>query len=408
MWSNSWVNRCWPFKGSSRVKGKLSCTVPRGVGHRNVARLLDFPANKIEERLNELENNKKILIAVKKKLKERKNILPNILTQLISDATPPDIKGLHTLYYNAPSNIWPMAGTVNSGKGAKDSFSEAIYVMLNSILRLYGSEHFKDIFLKNLEKCQRFSGFTINPDLSSEQLIAQITQWATDQLSNGLDEEKTILPRYLDSQTMLEKFLDSDLVTLIEGYRGQQQKIMGSAARNVTYINPENVSLSELLVFRKISRGLVKRFSGQQSSSGSSSSASDPQDDSRISSQPLDQEQLPIAFQMLGMVFESLKEDTSDEKEFITKAMSALANSIKDQKLKGTIEAAATTIQKVKVAKRKREEEDRAGLLTGYDMMSPKKFGNKSDDKHLPQENVPKVIEDSGTKRPDSAPRKRR
>ena len=67
MWSNSWVNRCWPFKGSSRVKGKLSCTVPRGVGHRNVARLLDFPANKIEERLNELENNKKILIAVKKK-----------------------------------------------------------------------------------------------------------------------------------------------------------------------------------------------------------------------------------------------------------------------------------------------------------------------------------------------------
>jgi len=217
--------------GDKTMKGMVCKT---SAIYTSQASMLDidhfFPADKIQQRLEELKKDnkgatiKQLKLELERRIRQGESQIPKkILDQLISNSKPPKIEGLHTLYYNAPANIWPMAGTVNSGKGAKDSFSEAIYVMLNSILRSYGSEHFKDTFLKKLKDNPMFLGFTINPKLPSEQLIAKITQWATDKLSKDLDEEKTIVPKYSDGQTMLEKFLDSDLVRLIEEYRQQPQ-----------------------------------------------------------------------------------------------------------------------------------------------------------------------------------------
>jgi len=166
---------------------------------------------------------------------------------------------------------------------------------------------------------------------------------------------------------------------------------MGSAARNVTYINPENVSLSELLVFRKMTRALVKKFSGQQASSSSSSlSVSSPQDDSNISSQPLEQEELPIAFKMLGMVFESLKEDTLDEEEFVKQTMLTLKSSIRDPHLIGAIERSSEIL--LSSAKRSREQQeaekaidssessDKESPLADLDSRKATDFGSKGNE----------------------------
>lgn len=306
-----------------------------------------FSASRIQQRLEDLkeDNGGATLKSLKQELATRGTIPLRILNQLIIDCTPLDIKGLHTLYYNACSNIWPMAGTINSGKGSKDSFSETTEVMLNSTLKLYGLEYFKGKFLNKLKQYPMFSDLTIDPGRSSEQLIEQITKHVTEKLSISLDEQTTILPKYSDQKTMLEKFLDSDLVKLIAEHREQEKALMDSTLRNISYINPENVSIAELLVFRKISRSLVKKLSKQEVSEDVSGAP----DTSNISSQPLTDEQSPIAFQMLEMVLKSLKEDASDEKKFVELTMLALRNSIQNQELQGAIDLAKETISSTEI-----------------------------------------------------------
>ena len=156
MWSNSWVNRCWPFKGSSRVKGKLSCTVPRGVGHRNVARLLDFPQSEMMQRLDSLALDQESLKKVKTKLllhiknEEQKSrsdpqAIQSYANRIVDKLIPVNkldpkqykVTGLKQIYYNYPHNLWPISGPANRSKGKKDSikFSIAhIFFRTNALL----------------------------------------------------------------------------------------------------------------------------------------------------------------------------------------------------------------------------------------------------------------------------------
>lgn len=334
--------------GADPVKGMI-CKTSAIYTTQATALDLDhfFSASRIQRRLEELkeENSGATLKSLKQELATRATIPPRVLSQLISDCAPSDIKGLHTLYYNARSNIWPMAGTINSGKGSKDSFSETTEVMLKSTLNLYGLEYFKGKFLNKLKKYTMFLDLTIDPGSSSEQLIEQITKHVTEKLSISLDENTTVLPQYSDQKTMLEKFLDSDLVKLIVEHREQEKALLDSTLRNISYINPENVSIAELLVFRKISRSLVKKLSKQEGSGD----VSGGHDTSNISSQPLTEEQSPIAFQMLEMVLKSLKEDAVDEKKFIELTMLALRNSVENRELQGAIDLATEAISSTEI-----------------------------------------------------------
>lgn len=349
--------------GKDQVKGTV-CKVS-AVYTSHISTLdLDhfFPYNSIKQRLDELDQSKDIVIDLKSKLTERAHIPTEVISQLIDVSERstrgkvipnPDITGLYTLYYNCCSNIWPMAGTFNSSKGDRGSFCEATSTMLNSIISLYGGEHFRAVFLKELQKTSFYSSIK-QVDFNTKKLdliVSDISEYTSLKLSEGLDNESTILPRFSVEETMLEKFLKSDLVMFVGNYRVQQEGLMNSALRNASYINPYTVSLSDLIVYRKMNRALIKGMAGIPEEGNA--------DNSHISSQGIKEDEKSVAFKMLNIIFNSLKEDEVDaEQQFVIQVLNTLKNCIKDEELQGGIIAALSAIEISVQSPSKRKRED--------------------------------------------------
>lgn len=293
-----------------------------------------FPADEIKKKLDNLksDNNGNTFAQLKEKLINNRVIPKNIIDQLINGE---NISGLNTLYYNATSNIWPMVGTINSGKGAGDPFVEAATIMLSSILKLYGEEQFK-LVVQQLKSDQSNIAIlsTINQSQSSDKLILDIVEMLKNDFIIDLDSESTILPRFINNQTMLEKFLQSNLVQIIGKYRYTQESLMNSTLRNLSYIDPEKVSLAQILVFRKINRSLIKQMVNPNLVTSEHASNSQ---NSKDSSADLEKEELPLAFKMLEIVLRSLKKDSNTEVEFVNQLLHIIGNCVQDIQLKSAI-----------------------------------------------------------------------
>lgn len=368
--------------GKDEVKGavcKLSAVYTSHTSTLDVDHF--FPDHFIQQRLDELEIEKETVKSLKETLKNKGSIPEKLIDQLINipdrstrsriEANP-DILGLRTLYYNACSNIWPMAGTFNSGKGdRKNSFEEAASIMLNSIISLYGESHFRDIFLLKLQEKDTYKGLK-KEDFTTKRLdllVEDISNNTSLKLSEGLDKDSTIFPAFSDGKTMLGKFLDSELIAIVNTYREQQKDLMNSALRNVSYINPYNISLAESLAFRKVNRALIK---GMAMASNPDSAGTTRVRESGVSSKDLESDQLPAAFKMLGIIFESLKRgyEPEEESQFATQVLNTLENCIQDPELKGAISAASATMTTTLLTtpsplKRKRSDDESPRKRTG-------------------------------------------
>lgn len=185
-----------------------------------------IPQSEIMEKLDHLVQEQEVLKKIKSKLlaillQEQQNLgkqhkdAQSYANKIVDKLIPIDhqdhtlkVTGLRQIYYNCPSNLWPISGPVNRAKGKKGSIETAIHFVFNRIQNLLGIQHIRILAKRTaLQFSVPFNEIKIKTKERQEKTVqllsSTILKNFTDQCKQVDGENYRILPYIKESSKVI-------------------------------------------------------------------------------------------------------------------------------------------------------------------------------------------------------------
>ena len=180
-----------------------------------------YPQDQIMTRIDQLKDPKELLKEIKQELLIKftqvkgADKAKEIVDRLINDNNQDfDCKGLKTIYYNFPDNLWPLSPSTNTSKSDKDSVN---FIIKKALKRAYvfGEEALFSIIKSELPHETLELGSIIkekDPVIKKIKLISlseRISKQINDIFIASCPTYRQILPHILGEEANQRKFLSS-------------------------------------------------------------------------------------------------------------------------------------------------------------------------------------------------------